>query len=49
MKNQRDRMIHEALRVLPYGLYVFGVRGKADGELNAMAVSWACNVPLSPR
>lgn len=47
MKNHRDRMMHEALRQLPYGLYVLGVRGK-NSELNAMAVSWAMQCSFDP-
>jgi flavin reductase (DIM6/NTAB) family NADH-FMN oxidoreductase RutF len=47
MKKHRDRMMHEALRQLPYGLYVLGVRGK-NGDLNAMAVSWAMQCSFEP-
>ena len=48
MKTHRDRTIHEVLRGLPYGLYVLGVRGKGEGELNAMAVSWAMQCSFEP-
>jgi flavin reductase (DIM6/NTAB) family NADH-FMN oxidoreductase RutF len=46
MKTQRDRMVHEALRQMPYGLYVVGVR--ADGELNAMTASWVTQCSFDP-
>lgn len=48
MKKHRDRMVHEVLRELPYGLYVFGVRGKGNDGLNAMAVSWAMQCSFDP-
>ncbi len=48
MKTHRDRMTHEALRQLPYGLYVIGVRGKSDGEMNAMAASWVTQCSFAP-
>ena len=48
MKKIRDRMIHEVLRELPYGLYVLGVRGKSEGDMNAMVVSWAMQCSFDP-
>jgi hypothetical protein len=30
-------MMHEALRQVPYGLYVIGLRGNVDGAMNALA------------
>jgi flavin reductase (DIM6/NTAB) family NADH-FMN oxidoreductase RutF len=46
MKAHRDRMMHETLRQMPYGLYVVGVR--ADGEMNAMAASWVTQCSFEP-
>jgi flavin reductase (DIM6/NTAB) family NADH-FMN oxidoreductase RutF len=40
-------MTHEALRQIPYGLYVLGVRG-GDGEMNAMAASWVTQCSFDP-
>jgi flavin reductase (DIM6/NTAB) family NADH-FMN oxidoreductase RutF len=48
MKTSRDRMVHEALRLIPYGLYVIGARGKGDGEMNAMAASWVTQCSFEP-
>lgn len=41
-------MTHEALRQIPYGLYVVGVRGKDDGEMNATAASWVTQCSFDP-
>jgi flavin reductase (DIM6/NTAB) family NADH-FMN oxidoreductase RutF len=41
-------MIHETLRQIPYGLYVIGVRGRSDGEMNAMAASWVTQCSFDP-
>lgn len=46
MKTQRDRMMHEILREIPYGLYVVGVR--ANGDMNAMAASWVTQCSFDP-
>jgi flavin reductase (DIM6/NTAB) family NADH-FMN oxidoreductase RutF len=43
-----DRTTHEALRQIPYGLYVVGVRGRGDGETNAMAASWVTQCSFDP-
>lgn len=43
-----DRTMHEALRQIPYGLYVLGVRGGGDGEMNAMAASWVTQCSFDP-
>lgn len=43
-----DRMTHQALRQIPYGLYVVGVRGGGDGEMNAMAASWVTQCSFDP-
>ena len=48
MKIQRDRMMHEALRQIPYGLYVVGVRGNGGGEMNALAASWVTQCSFDP-
>jgi flavin reductase (DIM6/NTAB) family NADH-FMN oxidoreductase RutF len=40
--------MHEALRQIPYGLYVLGVRGRGDGEMNAMAASWVTQCSFEP-
>lgn len=48
MKKNRDRMTHEALRQIPYGLYVVGVRGNGDGAMNALAVSWMTQCSFDP-
>lgn len=39
--------MHEALRRIPYGLYVVGVRGK-KGELSALAASWVMQCSFEP-
>jgi len=48
MKTQRDRLTHEALRQIPYGLYVIGVRGNGDGAMNALAASWVTQCSFDP-
>jgi len=48
MKNRRDRMMHETLRQIPYGLYVVGFRGNGDGQMNAMAASWVTQCSFDP-
>ncbi len=48
MKNKRDRATHEALRQLPYGLYVIGVRGTTNGDMNALAASWVIQCSFDP-
>jgi flavin reductase (DIM6/NTAB) family NADH-FMN oxidoreductase RutF len=48
MKIRRDRMMHEALRQMPYGLYVIGVRGNGDGAMNALAASWVTQCSFDP-
>jgi flavin reductase (DIM6/NTAB) family NADH-FMN oxidoreductase RutF len=44
----QDRTSHEALRQIPYGLYVVGVRGRGDGDMNAMAASWVSQCSFDP-
>lgn len=41
-------MMHEALRQLSYGLYVIGVRGNGDGDMNAMTASWVVQCSFDP-
>jgi flavin reductase (DIM6/NTAB) family NADH-FMN oxidoreductase RutF len=41
-------MTHEALRRIPYGLYVLGVRGKSNGDLSAMVASWVMQCSFEP-
>jgi flavin reductase (DIM6/NTAB) family NADH-FMN oxidoreductase RutF len=41
-----DQTAHEALRQLPYGIYILGVA--ADGEMNAMAASWVSQCSFEP-
>jgi flavin reductase (DIM6/NTAB) family NADH-FMN oxidoreductase RutF len=41
-----DQTTHEALRRIPYGLYIVGVH--ADGETNAMAASWVTQCSFDP-
>lgn len=41
-------MTHETLRKMPYGLYVVGIRGDGDGELNALAASWVTQCSFDP-
>lgn len=48
MKTQRDPMTHEVLRQIPYGLYVVGVRGNADGATNWLAASWVTQCSFEP-
>jgi flavin reductase (DIM6/NTAB) family NADH-FMN oxidoreductase RutF len=48
MKTKRDRMTHETLRKLPYGLYVIGIRGEGDGQMNALAASWVTQCSFDP-
>ena len=48
MKIRRDRMTHEALRRIPYGIYVVGVRGNGDGAMNALAASWVTQCSFDP-
>jgi flavin reductase (DIM6/NTAB) family NADH-FMN oxidoreductase RutF len=43
-----DQTMHEALRQIPYGLYVIGVRAGGDGEMNAMAASWVTQCSFYP-
>jgi flavin reductase (DIM6/NTAB) family NADH-FMN oxidoreductase RutF len=40
------RSTHEALRRIPYGVYIIGVR--SDGEMNAMAASWVTQCSFDP-
>ncbi len=48
MKAARNRTTHEALRQIPYGLYVVGVRGNGDGALNAATISWVMQCSFDP-
>ncbi len=48
MKTRRDRMLHETLRQIPYGLYVIGFRGNGDGGMNALAASWVTQCSFEP-
>ncbi len=48
MKTKRDRAVHEALRQIPYGLYIVGVRGNGDGAMNALAASWVTQCSFDP-
>lgn len=48
MKTRRNRMMHETLRQMPYGLYVVGVRGKSNGDMNAMVASWVTQCSFDP-
>ncbi len=48
MKAYRDRAIHEALRQIPYGLYVVGVRANGDGATNALAAAWVTQCSFDP-
>jgi flavin reductase (DIM6/NTAB) family NADH-FMN oxidoreductase RutF len=48
MKTRRDKVVHEALRQIPYGLYVVGVRNKGNGEMNALAASWVTQCSFDP-
>jgi flavin reductase (DIM6/NTAB) family NADH-FMN oxidoreductase RutF len=48
MKTKRDRMIHETLRSVPYGLYVIGVCGKGSQELSAIVASWVTQCSFDP-
>ena len=41
-------MMHEALRRIPYGLYVIGVRGKDESEMNALVASWVMQCSFDP-
>jgi flavin reductase (DIM6/NTAB) family NADH-FMN oxidoreductase RutF len=41
-------MMHETLRQIPYGLYVIGVRGKGNGDMNAMTASWVTQCSFDP-
>ena len=44
----QDRTTHQALRQIPYGLYVLGVRGRGNGDMNAMAASWVTQCSFDP-
>ncbi len=48
MKSPHNRLVHQALRQMPYGLYVIGVRGKGNGDLNAIAASWVTQCSFDP-
>lgn len=48
MKTQKNRTTHDILRALPYGLYIVGVRGKKNGEMNALVVSWLTQCSFDP-
>jgi flavin reductase (DIM6/NTAB) family NADH-FMN oxidoreductase RutF len=48
MKTQKSRTVHEVLRQIPYGIYIVGVRGKRDGEFNALVVSWLTQCSFDP-
>jgi flavin reductase (DIM6/NTAB) family NADH-FMN oxidoreductase RutF len=48
MKKLRNRMMHETLRQIPYGLYVVGVRGNGGGGINAMTASWVTQCSFDP-
>jgi flavin reductase (DIM6/NTAB) family NADH-FMN oxidoreductase RutF len=41
-------MMHETLRQIPYGLYVIGVSGNGNGEMNALAASWVTQCSFEP-
>jgi flavin reductase (DIM6/NTAB) family NADH-FMN oxidoreductase RutF len=41
-----DRSTHEALRQIPYGLYILGVGN--HGDVNAMAASWVTQCSFDP-
>ena len=48
MKTRRDRIMHETLRQMPYGLYAIGVRGNGDGAMDALAASWVTQCSFDP-
>ena len=48
MKNHKNRTTHEALRQIPYGLQVVGVRGNGDGGMNALVASWVTQCSFDP-
>ena len=48
MKTYRNPEVHEALRQIPYGLYVLGVRANGNGAMNACAVSWVTQCSFDP-
>lgn len=43
-----NRVVHEILRQIPYGLYVVGVRGQNEGDFNALVVSWLTQCSFDP-
>ena len=48
MKADRDRMTHQVLRQIPYGLYILGVRGRGNRAMNALAASWVTQCSFEP-
>jgi flavin reductase (DIM6/NTAB) family NADH-FMN oxidoreductase RutF len=48
MKKQPNRIVHEVLRQIPYGLYVVGVCGNSNGAFNALVVSWLTQCSFEP-
>ena len=47
MKARKDQAIHKALRQIPYGLHVIGVRGKGEA-MNAFVAAWVCQCSFDP-
>src|SRR5687768_785641 len=47
-KKATNPVAHEVLREIPYGLYVVGVRGRNDGDFNALVVSWLTQCSFDP-
>ncbi|MCI0541067.1 MAG: flavin reductase family protein [Verrucomicrobiales bacterium] len=49
MKQKKtDPIVHQILREIPYGLYVVGLRGRNDGDFNALVVSWLTQCSFDP-
>jgi flavin reductase (DIM6/NTAB) family NADH-FMN oxidoreductase RutF len=47
MKARKNPAIHKALRQIPYGLHVVGVRGKGEA-MNAFVAAWVCQCSFDP-
>jgi flavin reductase (DIM6/NTAB) family NADH-FMN oxidoreductase RutF len=48
MKLAKNRVVHDVLREIPYGLYVVGIRSGNNGDFNALVVSWMTQCSFDP-
>jgi flavin reductase (DIM6/NTAB) family NADH-FMN oxidoreductase RutF len=48
MKVVKNRVVHDVLREIPYGLYIVGIRSGNNGDFNALVVSWMTQCSFDP-